>query len=492
MRSHKNRRTYVILGVLILLTAALRVYISQEAEYPDFQAYFTIRQAEHIQETGLPIYEDELSYQGRTNLFAPLYYYFIAFLLSFLSIELVVSLVSGVLMALVPLLVYKIAKSMTQDKSASLLSAGFSGFLPALYNNSINDLSIYSFIIPLFLAGIYLLMNITKPRHLTYLMIVIVVLVFTHPIAYVFVLALVIYILLQKTEGFKVNRLDKELLLFFGFLTIWLNALIYKKAYLTHGLAVIWQNIPLNVLDQHFRQITFLESIYLVGLLPLIFGVYSAYDVFFKKKRKKHMLVTSIGISFFMLLLTRAISIDVGFIFLSLMLTLMASHSLSLLFNYIRRTKLSWFRRPALAFIIAVFIMTSVLQSINLGVEATEDSPTEKDIEVMQWLKKNTKGYETVLAKPEYGHLLNYYGLETVLDDNYLLVADAEERYAEYSGLMQQPFQTQALHILDKYNVMYIYFSERQDEKRPGFFDEENCFKPIIGDELYKVECTLN
>ena len=74
-----NRRATYILVALFLIAVAVRVAFAMKTPYfTTTESYFHLRQAEHIQSTGLPLFNDDLSYNGRQYIFMPLYHYILA------------------------------------------------------------------------------------------------------------------------------------------------------------------------------------------------------------------------------------------------------------------------------------------------------------------------------------------------------------------------------------------------------------------------------
>ena len=70
-----NKNLYII----FLLVLVFRLFFAfQSEEFNDDNAYFTLRNVESIQQTGKPLFNDELSYGGRQTVFLPLYYYILA------------------------------------------------------------------------------------------------------------------------------------------------------------------------------------------------------------------------------------------------------------------------------------------------------------------------------------------------------------------------------------------------------------------------------
>lgn len=400
----KSPKSYMyILFVIFLATAFFRVALAYQTPTLDHDAYFVLRQAEHITQTGIPLYNDSLSYQGRQFLFAPFFYYLVALLTVFFTPIIIGKVLLNILAASIVFIVYLIAHNLTRNKSLALICAFFSGFVPAYFALTLNNLSIYTFVVPLFLLILYFLLNVKKPRYITYLLISLLVMVFTHPIIYVFVLALGIHILLQRTQSFSIKKADLELLLFVTFLVVWLNFILYKKAFLFHGLSIIWQNIPAGLMANYFTELTFLQAIYLIGFIPLLLGVFSAYHVLFKQKKKSTTLVLSVALAFFMLLLFKMMTLEIGFIFLSIMLVILSARGFQHINEYFQQTKFKWFTTPLFILIILLFIFTSVFQAFISSEDVTQNSPTQGDIDALLYLRDSSSTHATILAPIEEG-----------------------------------------------------------------------------------------
>ena len=120
--------------------------------------------------------------------------------------------------------------------------------------------------------------------------------------------------------------------------------------------------------------------------------------------------------------------------------------------------------------------------------------PTKEYISGFEWLKENTPEDTTVLAIPEEGNLITYFGQrKNVIDSEYLLVDDAENRYYDVKKVYTVPFRIEALSILEKYNADYVIFSKKTKEKfsvdRIEYIDSD-CFGFVFGNkeiEIYKI-----
>ena len=62
-----------------MVILSFRLFFAFSTETFDYDAYLGIRQINEILETNSPVFNDPLSYGGRTLLFSPLFYYLMAF-----------------------------------------------------------------------------------------------------------------------------------------------------------------------------------------------------------------------------------------------------------------------------------------------------------------------------------------------------------------------------------------------------------------------------
>ncbi|MFH1071942.1 MAG: hypothetical protein V1743_00770 [Nanoarchaeota archaeon] len=487
----------IILGMIFLATFLLRIILAFQTPYLEYDGYFNLRQVEHIQKTGIPLYKDDLSYGGRVNIFPPVFQYVLALFSQFSSPEFAVKVIPNLFASTIVIFVYLVCNSLTGKKSVSLLSAFFSGFVPAFFSSTIAAVSVYSFVVPLFFFIVYLMLNFRKQHILYVLFIALLVLVFSHPIIFVLILALIIHLLLLKVEGFEIRKQYLELLLFLTFFSIWISFFIYNKAFLFHGISIIWQNIPGMLLQNYFIDINYLQIIYLVGFIPLVFGLISVHHILFQYKRTNFLFIISISITFFILLLLKMVQLDIGLAFLSILLIILSAHALDELILYVQKTKFSTFIIPAFVVIIIVFLFTSFFQAIVLASEQVKKSPSAEDVKALVWLKENSHVGQTVLGSIDEGYLITYYAQrKNVADNNFLLVKNINTRYDEVTKVFDLKLETEAVRILNKYEVDYIYFSEESISSRkslPGYLSDFSCFTLIYNQtvKIFNVHCRL-
>ena len=81
----------------------------------------------------------------------------------------------------------------------------------------------------------------------------------------------------------------------------------------------------------------------------------------------------------------------------------------------------------------------------------------DQQISKFTWISQNTEEDSTILAPIEFGNLLTYVGeRKNVLDDNFLLAPNVEERVDDVDLLYKTVFEVKGLEVLNKYNINYI------------------------------------
>lgn len=488
---------WFVLCAIVLVSIAVRILIAYQTDNFQYAAYFGIREAEHISKTGFPLYADPLSYQGRTLLFPPVFYYFAALMTSIVGSVFAIKVVVAVLSASTIVLIYLIVELLTGKVGIALCCAGLAGFTPAFFALTVNSLSPYSLAIPLFLLALYLLFIVRRKNMVFYFFSVLFLLVLTHPIVSVFILGLLIVLLLLKLEGFRIDAQDYELLLFVTFLVIWISFLLYKKAFLFHGVRVILQNLPPSLLVGYFQDMTYVQMVYLVGFIPLFFGVIGIYHVLFRQKKKSYLYVVSFSFAFFLLLFLKLLPLEAGLAFLSFFLIIMTGCVLAELSKYFVKTRFSWLRTPFFFLIGVIFLLTSVFQTVTLGLVAGSLAPSDGDIAALEYVRRIAPENSTVLAPLEEGFLLTAVAkVKNVADENFLLVPDADVRYEDMELMFTHRLETGAVRLFGKYDVDYVFFSERYFEKYgrlPDYVGDGRCFELVYdhAQKVYASRCRL-
>ena len=471
-----------VIGVF-LLVLVIRLYIVFQNPYFNYDAYFSLRQAEHITSTGLPLYNDPLSYGGKTQLFAPLQYYVLAAFSLVLPLTLVAKIIPNIFASLLVILVYFMSLKITKSPKISLVSAFMSGFIPIMFVE-INMVSIDYLVILLIFSIVYCIFKINERKYVDYALILIFLLVMTSPLAFILIIGLLFYLLLLRLENMKVEMKEAEIILFFTFLVFWVNLLIYKNAFLKHGLLVIWQNMPIQVLGNTFNQITLLESFYTIGIIPLVLGIYAFYVTFNLEKNKEILLLIGFGISCFILVWFKLLSIVTGLVFLSVTLIILTSFALRRVALFFEKTKFHRYEKLLLIILLALFVITAIIPSVSVGLDKTSQTPTKDDLIVLEWASQEVPPNSTIAATLEEGNMVAFYSKrKNIMDTNFLLTPNIDQRLDDLNAIFRTKFATEAVTDLNKYNAKYIFLSEyamkKYSIKDLQYTQDQQCFSEI-------------
>jgi hypothetical protein len=271
-------------------------------------------------------------------------------------------------------------------------------------------------------------------------------------------------------------------------MVFWANLTLYKRALFTHGDFVIFQNIPVEIVSNSFKNITFLESIYSIGVIPLIFGLIAIYAALFVSNSKSLMLVTSISIGMFILLWFKLISLDIGLMILSVSLIVLSAYSIGRSYEGMKMVKL----KHAHIYFLTLLVLVSIALFIPVIIYSQNNTPSSGDITAMHWMSNNTDSNSVILSLPEEGSAVSYFSnRKNVMDDDYLLIKNVNTRYEDIKNIyLEDRFITTALERLNYYSVDYIFLSEYNQQKNNistlAFFDD-SCFK-----QVYPVDETNN
>ncbi len=505
------KKKNIILFATIFVTLAIRLYFTFSTPYLSYDSYFAVRQVEHIKEKGVPLIYDDLSYQGRTLVFSPLFYYILALLSFLIPTITAIKLISNVFAILPILAVYLIAKELTKKQIPALFSAFLAAFIPIFFFKTINSATVYSLAIPLMFFSIYCFMKISEKKKYMYWFIVTVFLLpLIHTLlSFLFILGLLIFMLLTKIENLKIEKIESESILFSVLVVFWLSFLIFKKAFLLYGSGFIWQNIPSQILGMYFPETSILGAVYKIGVIPFITGIFVIYSYLFIKKDRKIYLLISFAFAASLCLWLKLMQADTGLILLGvifsilfavfyekffsigLVLPIIASIFYKKAFKKMKRMKTG--RNFTLCILFIILLVSAILPSLTYAKKIEQLSPTQEEINALIWLKNNTNKNESVVATLEEGYLINYVAERPVIADlNFLLIADANQRFEDIERILATPYKTVAISLLEKYNTKYIYFSRnarnKYDVETPRYIDDE-CFNLVYDSEVKIYEC---
>lgn len=463
----------------------------------DYEAYYNLRQVEHITKTALPVIHDNLSYGGRTLIITPVFHYILAFFNIFLPLQFVAKLFPNIFAASLVFIIYFISKKLTGSMRISAITAAVSAFIPAFLKLTINTVSPYSLAIPLIFLAFYFIMDLNNRNSIYGFLALTFILPVTHPISLMFIIALLAYFLLVKLEHLKQPTQQLELILFATFAIAWIEFIIFKSALIAHGSAALLQNLPDAIKQAYFAQITISSSVLSIGLIPLIGGIYTIYTHLFKtKERNAYLFITFAALAAIMLwlrLLQPAVALSLmGIAFLPLLALAVSTISTEI--------KLSRFANYTVIFqifLIALLVSTSFIPSFTSALNTAKHAPPDELETALLWLKNEE--YGTALSTLQEGNMIASIARKpNVADTNFLLAKNPEQRAADISAIYTTASETSAISLLNKYNIMYILFTQSAAKEfriaKPSYVADKKCFEKIYyADNLriYKSLCKM-
>ncbi|HSU72770.1 MAG TPA: hypothetical protein VLJ21_02895 [Candidatus Binatia bacterium] len=477
-------------AVWIALGLALAVFIVRMAlalgtsAFSVDDSYFHLRQAEHIQQTGAPLFDDPLSFGGRTTLFAPAYDYALAGVGFIFGIPLAAKVLTNLSAAVLVVLVYAFAQETTRDWRASLIAALAAGLVPVLWQGLVSA-SAPSLSIVFGLAMLLCFLRLDLPqRRGTFLALIIAGSIIT-PSFTLFILGLLVYLLLAVMADVQRPRGEHELVFFSVLFALWSALLFFKRLFVAHGLAVFWQNIPTSILAAYFSHISVLDAVAAVGVVPFVAGMYVMYRHLFKEQERSVYLVMGLVLATGLLVWLRLLRPEFGLEVLGIALVLLFAFALARLLRYVDRTKFTrW--SPWIAALAGVLVLVlSGISSFHEGQAASANALTIEERDALDWLRTDTASDSVVLATLEEGHAIEERAQRgTIADTNFLLKDDAAIRIEDIHRAFTSPFDSDIVTVMERYGARYVLWTSRTrvfaGTNEPLFARNTDCFPAIF------------
>jgi hypothetical protein len=479
---------------IFFITIVVRLVIAFTTPNFTYESYFHLRQVEEISQNGLPLYQDDLSYGGRNLRFLPFFHYLMAVLDVFLPLVFLAKILPNLLIASLTFIVYGIAKKVTVNKNAPLYAAGIVGLLPILFTT--NAFTVESLFMPLVFLAIYSFMNVDQEKYVNLYLLTFLLLTITSSATFLLLIGFGIYLILSAIERKKIIKGEVELIIFSVFFYVWVQFLFFKNILLEQGFGFIWKNIPSSLILEYFPKVSIAEALFLVSIVPFITGIFVVYRSVFRLKDRKTFLLISLAISTTILTWFRLIEFNLSLAFFGVILAILFAVFYEEVIKYFNKTKIAGAQKWFSATMIIILLLTMSFPALEHAKK--QERPSEEEMRAFEWIEGNIPKGATVLTLLEEGHLLTHVGKRAnLMDDQFSLVDDIDSRFKDLTSLYTTPFQTQAIDLLDKYNIKYIMYTPQAEEKyeRGNFrYLAGNCFRRIYKQEtrIYEVLCTLS
>ena len=116
----------------------------------------------------------------------------------------------------------------------------------------------------------------------------------------------------------------------------------------------------------------------------------------------------------------------------------------------------------------------------------------------LSWIKENTPSDSTVLGTLNQGDIIKAIAnRKNVLDTNFLLANNPSQRAYDIERIYKTQYKTEAIALLNKYDINYILFSNQTKSKfkidKINYINDKKCFALIYDQEvkIYKSLCKL-
>jgi hypothetical protein len=475
-----------VLWLIFFVSLVLRMYYAEDQGFT-LDSYLSLNQAESIKETGLPIHREN-------TMLPPLFYYFI-FL--FYKSSFLLNLIPAVLFSSVVFAVYYLSLTLSKDENSAMISSFMAAFVPIFFSDSIGSLSPYCIFIPLLFVFFLVFSKIEKKKYVYITIAFAFILPLISSTAIIIVPSLILYLALIKLLNFSIEKKESELVFLSVFVVIWVFLLFFRKAFEIYGLNIFHQNIPVRIIASYFLSASIPGAIAKIGFLPLLFGIASIYNKIFQPKEKSLFLLISFVLTTAFLLWQKLIELNLALIFIGLSLSVLASISIRDFVAYVKKVRISNAEIYAYLFMISIIFLSSFIPSLAYSFERSKNSDTGLT-NSLAWLKSDVESNMTILASPDYGYAIKYISKkESLLDNSFLLNKNANLMYEDAVKIYSTPFETDALALLNKYNVNYLLFDEKIGNEFSAselkYVLDKNCFEEVYSNsiKIYKIKCVL-
>jgi len=484
-------RSLDVVFLIFLLVFVFRLFfVLQTPNFSDNDAYYNLRQIAYIADNGRHLSYDELSYGGREIFGIPIFSYIMSVFYALFGIY-ALKIIPAFFISMFVFAAYIIAKKFTEDNISANLAALCSVFIPLFIFKTLNNISSYSLIFLLSFFFIYAFYRIEERHYLILFILLSFLLPLMHPISFLLAISLIMYLILGYVENIEISGVKKEAVLFYIIVTFLFNFIIYKDAFTQIGLGVIWQNIPHIVLSEFFKDINILDLILNIGIVPLIAGIIGVY--FSLRNRNKDVLVLiAICITSILLVTLKLLNFSIGLIFLGIALSVISAVAFEKFLKYIDLTKLSKYLKAIKVSMLLFIVLTLVVPSMLGTANVIDNTIKDEEIAPFLWMKENTALSATILTDLDEGNLATGIAeRKSVFDTNFLLVKNVDSVVEEASSLFTLESEVKALELITKYDVDYIYLSEKT-KKEYGiemlkYGMDEKCFEKVFQNEYGEI-----
>jgi hypothetical protein len=492
----------LIIACIVIGVFLLRMMFASTSSHFSYPAYFQVRQTENILTDAIPISYDELSYGGRHLTINPIYSYILAIFSRVLGIENALKVIPNLFASLLVAVMFLISFEFTKSKAISVLTAFTAGFIPVFFAYTVNNVSIYTLMIPLsFLASYLFIKAHDSQKNRRMFFIVTMFMIFLHPSSWIWLFGFAVYFIICWVEHIKIaNWVIESFIAIFFFALVW-TTITFRKALSFHGISILWQNIPIAIRATSFTQFNFFMAISLVGIIPFAAAFWVMYKQGYKARNKKIIFMVAQMTSAFLLLWLTFVSFFVGLMFFAVSLLSLFPLFYKSFLEYVKKTKFANYDKFVWAGAILLLVLTSAVPSLVFTALEVRDGITSEMVDAAEFIKENTAPDATIISSLyDSQFIMSHSKRKTFMDDVFLLAPAPDVRFDAVENIYSTSFGTVVLGIIAEYeleNVYILHDSSRLEEYwnfELTFTKDRECFMPVFFADpitIYKVECEL-
>ncbi|MAG47731.1 hypothetical protein CL617_03925 [archaeon] len=476
----------VILLFLLSLSFNLFYGLSNEHFFGS-DSYSHLRIINNYVQDGSILTYDELSFSGRDVNYPQLFHFFISV---FLFLPFYLKIIPALLIASLVIIVYFLSKELTRNETASVISALLIAFSPLVLKSTLNQISPLHLILPLMFLMFYLLIKIEDKRYFNLFLFLVFFIGLIHPISIIFVLGLVFYMLLLNIDNSFLDNRRKELIIFTFFLIAFVNILIYRKSFIFHGFNYVTRDSITSMNSAFLASFNIFTDFFGLGLIVFILGVVGLFFGYYNQKNNIIVLLSGFIITTLLMGILNLINVDLILLILAITFTVTSSLAIVRLLNYLKITKAARFRNYFIFLFVGLIFLLSVFPSFLM---ANSFEINNDELDDLKWLRENTNKKSVILSIMEEGnYVIGLAERKSILDSNVFLVPNLEQRIDDVEIIYTTWSEAVALDLIRRYNIDYIYFTQRVKEKyniqEILYTNDERCFTKER-ETIYKISC---
>ncbi|HLC84974.1 MAG TPA: hypothetical protein VJH22_04230 [Candidatus Nanoarchaeia archaeon] len=500
-----TRKDILVVSLMFALTVGIRLYFALQVPYViGSESFYWQRQVDSILESGTPLHNDLLFSGGRTFEGSPLFAYLLAIPSYFLGFEFGSKILLNIASSLLTILAFLICKKTTSSKYVAYLTSFFAGFIPVIWERTVHTVTIYAITIPLLVWCINCFLDITHAKKYRVWWYALSLLFFSilHSSVLILIAGLLVYLVMLKVESLEVSKSELEIIVFSTLVAFIVQMTLYRQVLFAHGIGVIWQNIPDQIVGKYFAETTLLEAFYRIGEIPVFFGMIIIAKYLFRQKDKIVYLFISFALAVGVALYLRLLEPWVGMMVLGAILVLLFSFYYTFYLDYVPSTKFARFLPVLKVLFFVTFILTSALPALDLVVGGIEEAAMDRRLPALQWLKAHTQTHDIILAPiSDAAMIASLADRVIVADTSFLMVHDAKQRQDAIDLAFTSPYESFAVEAMEELGVRYVYVNRPALARQYGvetlpFISPEgksDCFSRVYegGVEIFRRTCEV-